>query len=205
MVARITEITAVPIDEAVCWTTFISVEPSGTCLLLKVASAADMIGIMVMPMPRPWTNSAPHSSQYGVSAPRNMNVPMPTAIRTMPTSTNLPGPILSVILPATGMVIIAPIPCGANSKPAARVLSPRIPMKYCGYSSAAPKKAIMKNVIVMTAMASVLFLNRRRSSSGWFVCSACQTNPMIRISPMIDVVKTLVSMNVPASVLDEMP
>ncbi|SKZ00121.1 Uncharacterised protein [Mycobacteroides abscessus subsp. abscessus] len=63
----------------------------------------------------------------------------------------------------------------------------------------------MKNVIVMTAIASTLFLNSRRSSSGWLVCSACQTNPRMRIRPMIDVVRTFVSMNVPASVLDEIP
>ena len=50
---------------------------------------------------------------------------IPAAMNTIPTSTNLPGPNLSVSRPAIGMVIIAPMPCGANSSPVASVVSPR--------------------------------------------------------------------------------
>ena len=63
---RITDITAVPMEPAVCWMMFIIVEPRAIWWCVRLASAADMIGIIVMPMPMPITNSAPSSSRYGV-------------------------------------------------------------------------------------------------------------------------------------------
>ena len=53
-----TEKTAVPIEAATCWTMFISVEPRAMVCSRSVARAADMIGIIVPPMPRPITNRA---------------------------------------------------------------------------------------------------------------------------------------------------
>ena len=144
-----------------------------------------MIGIIVMPMPRPWTNSAQHRNQYEVSVPSMMNAATPIAMRIRPPRTNLPGPILSVILPAIGMVSMAPMPCGASNRPAMRVDSPRTPMKYCGYSSEAPKKAIAKSDIVITATRSVGLRNSRRSMSGLLFRSACATKPMTSSAPMI--------------------
>ncbi len=68
----------------------------------------------------------------------------------MPASTILPGPILSVSMPATGMVSIAPMPCGASSSPACSVVSPRTCRKYDGNSRLAPKNAIANSDIAIT-------------------------------------------------------
>ena len=51
---------------------------------------------------------------------------MPTMITTSPTGTMRPTGILSLSVPAIGMVSIAPMPCGATSRPASRADSPRI-------------------------------------------------------------------------------
>ena len=56
---RITEKSAVPIEAATCWVMLSSVEPRATLCAVRVASAAVMIGIIVPPMPRPMTKSAP--------------------------------------------------------------------------------------------------------------------------------------------------
>ena len=58
-----------------------------------------------------------------------LNIAMPTVITVTPTSTILPGPILSARMPAIGMVTIAPTPWGASSQPVKRVPSPRTWMK----------------------------------------------------------------------------
>ena len=50
----------------------------------------------------------------------------PTTITTSPTGTMRPTGIRSLRLPAIGMVSIAPMPCGATSRPATRADSPRI-------------------------------------------------------------------------------
>ena len=60
-----------------------------------------------------------------MSTPTWVNIAIPTTITVMPVITILPGPILSVSTPATGIVSIAPMPCGASSSPACRVVSPR--------------------------------------------------------------------------------
>ena len=54
-----TENSAKPMDDATCWVMFINVEPRAMLWSFSVARAADMIGIMVAPMPSPITNSAP--------------------------------------------------------------------------------------------------------------------------------------------------
>ena len=54
-----TENSAVPIEAAICWVMFISVEPRAISWSFSVCSAEVMIGIIVPPMPRPMTNSAP--------------------------------------------------------------------------------------------------------------------------------------------------
>ena len=54
-----TENSAVPIDAAICWVMFISVEPRAISWSRSVCSAEVMIGIIVPPMPRPMMNSAP--------------------------------------------------------------------------------------------------------------------------------------------------
>ena len=56
-----TENSAVPIEAAICWVMFISVEPRAISWSFRVASAEDMIGIIVPPMPSPITNSEPSS------------------------------------------------------------------------------------------------------------------------------------------------
>lgn len=58
-----------------------------------------MIGVIVRPMPRPITNSAPPITQYEVSAPMNGNVSIAAKMTVMPLRTNLPGPIRSVSRP----------------------------------------------------------------------------------------------------------
>ena len=53
-----TEKSAVPIEAATCWVTFISVDPRAMLWSVSVARAADMIGIIVAPMPRPMITNA---------------------------------------------------------------------------------------------------------------------------------------------------
>jgi hypothetical protein len=84
-----------------------------------------MIGIIVPPMPSPMTNSASNRNEYDVSALTWVNIAIPTTMVVIPAITILPGPILSVRIPATGMVSIAPRPCGASSSPARSVVSSR--------------------------------------------------------------------------------
>ena len=49
----------------------------------------------------------------------------PMMITTSPNGTIRPTGIRSLRVPAIGMVSIAPMPCGATSRPAARADSPR--------------------------------------------------------------------------------
>ena len=78
----------------------------------------------------------------------------------MPAITSLPGPILSVSTPAIGIVSIAPKPCGASSRPACSVDSPRTCRKYDGKSRLAPKNAIANSDIAITETLSVRLRNR---------------------------------------------
>jgi hypothetical protein len=89
-----------------------------------VRSAEVMIGIIVPPMPRPITNSEPHSSQYDVSVTW-VRPNKPIAISAIANGTIRPTGILSASMPAIGIVSIAPMPCGATSRPACSVDSPR--------------------------------------------------------------------------------
>ena len=84
-----------------------------------------MIGIIVPPMPRPITNSDPPSSQYEVCGSTWVNPKNPTTMSTSANGTVRPIGTRSASVPAIGMVIIAPMPCGAISRPAASVDSPR--------------------------------------------------------------------------------
>ena len=104
-----------------------------------------------------------------------MNIPIPMVTTEMPVSTIFPGPILSARKPAIGMVIIAPMPCGASSRPAPRALSPRTSWKYSGNSRLAPKNAIANSIIAITAMVMFLFLSSRSSTSGWMFLGAGPT------------------------------
>ena len=132
---------------------------------------------------------------------------MPTTITAMPASTILPGPILSVSTPATGIVSIAPMPCGASSSPACSVVSPRTCRKYDGNSRLAPKNAMANSDIAITATVSARLRNRCRSISG---CSGARnsersTNSATSTRPIAAVTSTLVSQTVPASGIEETP
>lgn len=61
--ASSTEIIAVPMEDDTCWMMFSIVLARGTSSWTSVWIAAAMVGIIVMPMPRPITNSAPPSAQ----------------------------------------------------------------------------------------------------------------------------------------------
>jgi len=124
-VVRMTDMTAAPTEPPICWTMFVNVDPRATSWLLSDFSAEVMIGIIVPPMPRPITNSALHRNQYEVSAPNLRETENPIAIRPRPNGTVRPTGIRSAKVPAIGIMIIAPKPWGAMSRPAARVDSPR--------------------------------------------------------------------------------
>ncbi len=201
-----TDITAVPIEALICWVMFIRVEPRAIWASLRVRRAAVMVGIIVMPMPRPITKNAPDVTQNDVSVVSMVSGNMPMTISTSPVSTNLPGPNLSVSEPAIGIVSIAPRPIGAPRTPAISGVSPRTPMKYCGKSSIAPKNAIAKQAMVITAMLSSRLRKRCRSISG---CSArvrawC-TKAAMRARPTTHETRTLADITVPAPGIEDTP
>jgi hypothetical protein len=82
-----------------------------------------------------------------------------------------------------GIVIIAPSPCGATSRPACNVDSPRISWKYVGTRSNPPKKAAANMNIVITATVRLRLWNSRRSSSGCAGRNECQTKAAMRVTP----------------------
>ena len=123
---RITEITATPTELPICWLMFSRVEPRATSWALSVFSADVNSGIIVPPMPRPSTNSSAISRGYDVSAVTWVRPKKPITMTTRPTGTIRPTGSRSLSVPAIGMVSIAPMPCGATSRPAVRADSPRI-------------------------------------------------------------------------------
>ena len=117
---------------------------------------------------------------------------MPATMITSPTGTMRPTGSRSLSVPAIGMVSIAPMPCGATSKPAMRADSPRICWKYVGTSSSPPKKAATNRNIVMIETVSSRFLNSRRSISGCSGRNEWKTKAITRATPTIAVSHTRV-------------
>ena len=88
--------TAVPIEAAICWVMFSSVEPRATSWAFSVCSAEVMIGIIVPPMPRPITNSAPRMQRVRTWSAVELGEHRTcrSVITTMPNEHDLAGPDL---------------------------------------------------------------------------------------------------------------
>jgi hypothetical protein len=67
-VASRTDLSAVPVAAEICWTMFSAVPARGTCSSATARVAAVIAGMIVIPTPTPVPDSAPISTQYGVSA-----------------------------------------------------------------------------------------------------------------------------------------
>ena len=121
---------------------------------------------------------------YGVVAVSWVSPNMPIRMRTRPNGTIRPIGRLSTSEPAIGIVIIAPMPWGATSRPACSVDSPRTSWKYVGTSSSPPKKAAANRNMVMIETVRLRFLNSRRSSSGCSGRNEWKTNSTISAAPI---------------------
>ena len=124
-----TDMIATPHELAICWVMLSSVEPRATSWAFRVFSAEVNSGIIVAPMPRPITNSSAMITGYGVVAvelgqPEHADQDDDQAERHDPADRELVDRE-----PAIGIVIIAPMPCGATSRPACSVDSPRTSWK----------------------------------------------------------------------------
>ena len=108
---------------------FSSVEPRATSWAFSVFSAEVNSGIIVAPIPSPITNSSAMITGYGVVAVSWVSPNMPIRMKTRPNGTIRPIGRLSTWEPAIGIVIIAPMPWGATSRPACSVDSPRTSWK----------------------------------------------------------------------------
>ena len=88
---RITDMTATPIDEAICWMMFISVEPRATSCDFSVFSAEVMIGIIVRAHAQAHDEQRPGGcSAYGVVAVSWVSANMPPMMATSPNGTMRP-------------------------------------------------------------------------------------------------------------------
>ena len=142
-----------------------------TAALRSVCMAPENTGIIDPPIPRPMTNSTTPSHQYDVVAVTCVSATNDAMMSSIPGSTILPTPMRSVSFPAMGIVIIAPMPCGAMSRPLASAVSPRTACRYSGSRSMPPNTASANTVSVADAAAKTRFLKSRRSSNGCSVRS----------------------------------
>ena len=112
---------------------------------------------------------------------------------------------MSTCEPAIGIVIIAPMPWGATSRPACSVDSPRTSWKYVGTSSSPPKKAAANRNMVMIESVRLRFLNSRRSSSGCSGRNEWNTKATIRTAPISIGTQTFGAAAVPSPGMEETP
>ena len=117
--------TAVPIEAPTCWMMFSVVLARAIWIRRSVCIAPDISGIIEKPMPTPITNRTALSVQYDVSPESCVRPSVEASSTSRPGMTILPTPMRSASWPAIGITIIAPMPCGAISRPESKADSPR--------------------------------------------------------------------------------
>ena len=100
---------------------------------------------------------------------------------------------------------MAPMPCGATSRPAWSVDSPRTSWKYVGTSSSPPKNAAAKRNMVMIETVRLRLRNSRRSSSGCSGRKEWRTKSAIRTAPITIETQTRGAAAVPSEGMDDTP